>query len=114
MLDCIHDVNNMVGESNVMNSNINHSSEMRKSAQHIAPQYIKKGIGMLAFNIYKKELELEYNNNNDDNDNLGDKGESKQVLNESTEFHLNLLVQPILIRLTPFNFKLDPDKASTL
>lgn len=36
MHDCIHDVNNMVGESNVMNSNINHSSDMRKSAQHIA------------------------------------------------------------------------------
>jgi len=38
--NCVHDVSNMVGGSNVMNNSSNHSSvkRKRKSAQHTIPQ----------------------------------------------------------------------------
>jgi hypothetical protein len=38
--NCVHDVSNMVGGSNVMNNSSNHSSvkRKRKGAQHTIPQ----------------------------------------------------------------------------
>jgi hypothetical protein len=38
ILDFIHDVSNMVGGSNVVNSSNNHNSAKRKGAQHTTPQ----------------------------------------------------------------------------
>jgi len=38
ILDFIHDVSNMVGGSNVVNSSNNHNSTKRKGAQHTTPQ----------------------------------------------------------------------------